>query len=163
MKKILLLASVILVVSLSASAQKSKEGDLVKIKALIETYKTSINKADTTIGKKVFLTTNEVNFIHPRGHEKGWEGIKKGIYGMFGSRFSKRDLKSSDEIITFISPDVAVLEFYWVFDATFSGEKPMPMQSKGRETQVLKKAKDTWKIAHVHYSNMPVTGDRQGF
>lgn len=147
--------------SFSVFSQKAKN-DEQKIKTLLETYKNSINQADTTLGKKIFVTTPELTFIHPRGHEKGWEGIKKGIYGMFGSMFSKRDLKSNDENII-IYRDMAILEFYWVFDATFAGEKPAPLQTKGRETQVLKKIKGEWKIVHIHYSSMPVTGEGQGF
>ncbi len=56
---------------------------------------------------------------------------------MFGNRFTKRDLKSHTESIG-IYGDMAILEFYWVFDATFSGPDPDQMQSKVRESQVLK-------------------------
>jgi len=28
---------------------------------------------------------------------------------------------------------IAVVEFYWVFDATFGGEDPQTVQTKGRE------------------------------
>ena len=38
---------------------------------------------------------------------------------MFGSRFTKRELKTYDETITLYG-DSAVVEFYWVFDATFN-------------------------------------------
>ena len=50
-----------------------------------------------------------------------------------------------------------------MFDATFTGENPIPMQTKGRETQVLKKIGNEWSIVHVHYSGMPVTGESEGF
>lgn len=139
-----------------------EDAERAAIKKVLDDYMTSINEADTTLGKKVFLTSEKVNFIHPRKHEMGWENIKSGIYGMFGSRFTKRDLKSTEEIITFFD-DVAILEFYWVFDAIFNDEDATPLQTKGRETQVLKKYGDDWKIIHVHYSSMPVTGEREGF
>lgn len=132
------------------------------IKRVLDDYMISINEADTVLGSKVFHTSEQVNFIHPRKHEMGWENIKTGIYGMFGSRFTKRDLKSTQEIINFFD-DVAILEFYWVFDATFNDENGTPLQTKGRETQVLKKFGEDWKIIHVHYSSMPVTGEREGF
>lgn len=132
------------------------------IKQVIENYKTSINQFDTLLASKIWLTTEEVSFIHPRGHEKGWKGIKTGIYEMFGSRFSHRNLKSYDEVIT-LYDDMAVVEFYWVFDAIFSGEDPANMQTRGRETQVIKKFGNDWKIVHVHYSGIPVTGEREGF
>ena len=67
--------------------------------------------------------------------------------------FKTRDLKSSNEIIN-VYNDVAWVEFYWVFDASFTDGKPM--QTKGRETQILKKIDNQWRIVHVHYSGMPV-------
>lgn len=140
----------------------STDGDIAEIKELLENYKTSINLADTTLAKSFWQTDDRVSFIHPKGHEKGWEGVKEGIYEMFGSRFSQRDLKSMKESIT-IYDDMAVLEFYWVFDASFSGENPAPMQSRGRETQVLQKIDNSWRLVHVHYSGMPATGEREGF
>jgi ketosteroid isomerase-like protein len=149
--------------SIQSIGQTSRESDeKIAIKNVLDAYITSINNADTTLGGKVFLTSEKVNFIHPRKHEKGWENIKSGIYGMFGSRFTKRDLKSTEEIITFFD-DVAILEFYWVFNAIFNDENATPIQTKGRETQVLKKIGKDWKIIHVHYSSMPVTGEGEGF
>lgn len=47
---------------------------------------------------------------------------------MFGAMFSQRNLKSNNETIT-IYNDMAILEFYWVFDVTFAGEKPTPLQT----------------------------------
>lgn len=167
MKKLLLnfIVGIILYGAYSTQSfgQTSQESaDRVAIKKVLDEYMISINEADTVLGSKVFLTSEKVNFIHPRKHEKGWGNIKSGIYGMFGSRFTKRDLKSTEEIITFFD-DIAILEFYWVFEAIFNDEKATPLQTRGRETQVLKKYGDAWKIIHVHYSSMPVTGEREGF
>lgn len=71
---------------------------------------------------------------------------------MFGSSFTKRNLKSYDETIRLYG-NMAVLEFYWIFDATFSGGNSEQIQTKGRE----------WRIVHIHYSGMPETGEREGF
>ena len=136
--------------------------DKTAIEQVLEDYKKSINESDTTLARTFWLTDSRVSFIHPRGHEKGWDAIKKDIYDMFGSNFSKRDLKSYDETITLYG-DMAILEFYWIFDAIFAGENPAPMQTKGRETQVLKKIDGQWRIVHIHYSGMPMTGEREGF
>jgi hypothetical protein len=108
------------------------------IEQVLENYKTSINEADTVLASTFWLTTPQASFIHSRGHEIGWEEIKSGIYGMFGSRFSKRQLNTRNETIQLYG-DMAVIVFYWVFDATFDGENPVAIQTKGRETQVLKK------------------------
>lgn len=140
--------------------QAAKVDDRVAIKALIEKYKGSINSADAKLGVTLFSQSNEVSFIHPRGHEHGWSAIEKGIFGMFAETFAKRDLKTSDERIS-VYGDTAWVEFYWVFDATFKDNNPL--QTKGRETQVWKKEGAEWRLIHVHYSGMPVTGPRQGF
>ncbi len=134
--------------------------DKEAVKKVIEDYKISINNADTLLGAKVWADVPEVSFIHPKGHEFGWKGVKDNFYGMFRRVFKTRDLKSKDETIN-IYDNIAWVEFYWVYDATFEDGKAM--QSKGRETQILKKINGNWRIVHVHYSGMPVTGQRQGF
>ena len=164
-RMILILAITVIFTACNTQSRRDDsyvQNDIKAIEQVIENYKTSINRADTTLAATFWLTTPEVSFIHPRGHEKGWEEIKSGIYGMFGSRFSKRDLKSYNETIQLYG-DMAVVEFYWIFDAVFSGENPESMQSKGRETQVLKKIEEEWRIVHVHYSGMPKNGEREGF
>lgn len=158
MKKIII-SVIVVFVSLSCFAQNNTK-DESAIKQLIEDYKVSINKADTLLGAKVWADMPEVSFIHPRGHEKGWNGVKDNFYGMFREMFKTRDLKSSNETIT-IYNDVAWVEFYWVYDATFADGTAM--QSKGRETQILKKINNKWKIVHVHYSGMPKTEEKEGF
>ena len=148
-----------IVVYSSCFAQKESKS-VKEIKQLIEDYKVSINKADTILGAKVWADVPEVTFIHPRGHEKGWKGIKDNFYGMFRTMFKTRDLKSNNEIIN-VYGDVAWIEFYWVFDATFNDGNII--QTKGRETQILKKIGNQWQIVHVHYSGLAMTGEKQGF
>ena len=132
------------------------------IKTLLVQYKKSINEADTALASKIWAHTAEVSFIHPRGHENGWEGVKNNVYGMFKNTFSARDLKSENEIIN-VYGDVAWVEFDRVFDATFAGEKPTPLHTKGIETQILKKIKTEWRIEHIHYSGLPVVEPQKGF
>ena len=156
MKKISLFLIAICFVHLSFGQNEDNDD----IRKLITDYKVSINTADTVLGAKVWADVPEVSFIHPRGHEKGWKGVKDNFYGMFRTMFKTRDLKSYDEKIN-VYKDVAWVEFYWVFDASFADGKAM--QTKGRETQILKKINNKWRIVHVHYSGMPMTGERQGF
>lgn len=162
LSKLMLVISFIISISIGATASNDNQNDSLAIQKVVENYKLSINNADTLLAKSIWLGSPEISFIHPRGHEIGWEGIKKGIYEMFGTRFSARDLKSYNESFT-IYDDMAVVVFYWIFDATYSGENPAQMQSKGRETQIMKKVGNEWRIVHVHYSGMPKTGDREGF
>jgi len=39
----------------------------------------------------------------------------------------------------------------------------VPIATHGRETQVYRKVDGAWRLVHVHYSGMPVTGERLGF
>lgn len=136
--------------------------DVQLVKQVLESYKTSINQADTVLAATFWQTTDQSSFVHPRGHEIGWEAIKSGIYQMFAERFSVRDLKSYNESVL-IYGDLAVVTFYWIFDASFRGGDQASMQTKGRESMILRKLDNDWKIVHIHYSSMPVMGERQGF
>jgi ketosteroid isomerase-like protein len=147
-------------VSSEPASKADPQAEPTKLKELVGKYKESINAADAALGASLFSKSSEVSFIHPRGHERGWDAIQKGIYGMFADNFTKRELKSSDERIN-VYGDTAWVEFYWVFDATLKDNSPL--QTKGRETQIWKREAGQWRIVHVHYSGMPVTAPRQGF
>jgi hypothetical protein len=58
---------------------------------------------------------------------------------------------------------MAVVDFYWIFDATFCGDNPIPVQTRCRETEVMKRFGNDRKIVHVHNSGMPATSERDGF
>ncbi|MCM3186849.1 YybH family protein [Priestia megaterium] len=136
-----------------------------EIKELINKYLKSINEAeDISIAEEIWLNSPEASFIHPRGHENGWEEVKEGFYfGTMRDLLSKRHLELVGDISIQNFGDTAVLEFYWDFNAVFRKDGDA-LNTKGRETQVLYKTKEHgWKIVHVHYSNMPVTGEKSGF
>ena len=142
-------------ISLKASA------DTTQIKEMLVKYAKSIDDADTVLGARLWAKTKEVSFIHPRGHEHGWDEIKNNIYKFFGTYFSKRKLNIQDVRISTYG-DVAWTEFYWIYDATFKNGTT-PIQTKGRESQIWRKINKEWYLVHVHYSGMPVNGARQGF
>jgi ketosteroid isomerase-like protein len=135
--------------------------DTTQIKEMLDKYAESIDNADTLLGAALWAKTKEVSFIHPRGHEHGWENIKNNIYKFFGTYFSKRKLNIYDIRISSYG-DVAWTEFYWIYDATFKNGT-VPIQTKGRESQIWRKINNEWLLVHVHYSGMPVTGAKQGF
>ena len=77
-------------------------------------------------------------------------------------RFQQRKLSiQQDKLHIQIFGATAVVEFYWDFEAKFK-DGPQ-LKTSGRETQVLQKIDGNWRIVHVHYSSLPVTGERQGF
>lgn len=124
------------------------------IENCIRLYVESISNADTEMAGKIFLKSDTISFVHPKGYAKGWDGVKK-IYGMFNDEFSQRALEIYNENIE-IFEDMAVAVFDWGFNATFKdgGHK----QTEGRETQIYSEIDGECKIVHVHYSHMP-TGD----
>jgi len=133
-----------------------------EIRKLVENYAKSVNTLDMDLAGSIWSQSEDVTFIQPRGHQKGWDHIKNHFYLGAMNNFSKRDLKVKNLSIRMLSDNSAWGEFYWEFNATFKKDGK-PLQSKGRETQVWKKEKGSWKIVHVHYSSMPVTGEREGF
>ncbi len=144
-------------VTSSTKIQKEKAA----IHAVLEQYKKSIDDADTVLGAKIWAHTSEVSQIYPEGFDKGWENIKKNYFSMLRDTFSVRSLKSDNETINLLN-DAAWVEFHWVFDATFKTNN-LHVQTQGRETQILKKFKNEWRIEHVHYSGLPVEENMKKF
>jgi ketosteroid isomerase-like protein len=132
------------------------------IRSLIATYAKSVDAADTTLASTVWASTPDVSFIHPRGHERGWTAIKTNFYEQtMGQSFSQRKLSVKEPAIS-IYGETAWAEFYWDFAAKLRKDGS-PLATHGRETQVYRKVNGAWRLVHVHYSGMPVTGERQGF
>jgi hypothetical protein len=123
-------------------------------------YEQSINDADTEMASKLWAHSGEVSFIHPRGTENGWSGIKN-IYNMFVGAFTSRELKGLNEKVSMYG-DVAWLTFDWIFDATLKFDNSK-IQTKGREIRVWRKINNEWLLVHVHYSGLPITGQGRGF
>jgi ketosteroid isomerase-like protein len=126
---------------------------------LIEKYAKSVDAADTTLAAEVWLDSADVSFIHPLGHEHGFEQIKQNVYTrLMGENFSERHLSVHDVSIH-VYGDAARAEFYWDFTAKFKKDGS-PITTHGRETQLYQKIQGRWRLAHVHYSGMPVTEER---
>jgi hypothetical protein len=134
--------------------------DSILFNTLVAKYVQSIDQADTVLASEVWSHTGEISFINPSGNEYGWNGVKN-IYKIFRDYFSTRKLSFFDVKYADYG-NVAWLEFYWIFDATLKMNN-IPVQTKGRETQIWRKVNYEWRLVHVHYSGMPVTGQGQGF
>jgi len=134
---------------------------IVEIHKLIEDYANSVDRLDRELAKSIWSQTEDISFIQPRGHQKGFEEVWKTFYLRAMGAFSKRELRIKDVSIRLLGDNSAWGDFYWDFYATFKDGKKI--HGTGRETQVWKKEQGVWKIVHVHYSNMPVTGEREGF
>jgi len=141
----------------SGSSNASEE-----IKSLIAKYAKSVSDVDTDLASQIWWNSPEASFIHPLGHEHGFEQIKENIYKkLMGGMFSERKLSPHDITVQVLS-DCAVAEFYWDFVAKLRKDAS-PATTHGRETQVYRRMPDGWRLVHVHYSGMAVSGERQGF
>ena len=127
-----------------------------EIRQMIGKYARSVDDADTTLASQVWWDSPEVSFIHPQGHEHGFEQIKQNVYRhLMGETFSERKLSPRD-ISVHVYGDAGWAEFYWDFAAKFRKDGSA-VTTHGRETQVYRKTKDSWRLVHVHYSSMPAT------
>lgn len=144
--------------SLTVQASKADEQ---AIRTLIERYRATVETLDQQAIEGLWVHDAQVTFIHPRGHERGWDGVWQHFYQGTMGLFSERQFNVHD-IHVFQHGSVAYVEFYWDFLATFKtgGE---PLRTQGRENQLLVRTPSGWRISNVHYSGMPVTGERQGF
>jgi ketosteroid isomerase-like protein len=146
----------------SGAPPRETAGEVDAIKRIIAKYAQSVGAADTTLASQIWWDSPEVSFIHPLGHEHGFDQIKQNVYThLMGETFSERKLTPHD-ISVHVYGDVAWAEFYWDFNAKFRKDG-QPITTHGRETQIYRKMQGNWRIIHVHYSGMPTTQPGQGF
>lgn len=153
----------ILVLTACAVAQDKPDGrtdnsrtDENEIRQTIAKYVRSIDQADTTLASQVWLDSPDVSFIHPLGHEHGFDQIKQNVYrNLMGDIFSERDL-STRNISVHVYGDTAWAEFYWDFGAKLRKDGSS-VTTHGRETQIYRRMPEGWRLVHVHYSGMPTT------
>lgn len=135
-----------------------------KPEEVIDAYVRCLEGDDINIplAREIWHTTNDATFIHPRGHERGWPEIERNFFiGTMRDRLSNRKLQVRD-ISIHEHGDFAWAEFNWEFTATFRHDRT-PLHTQGRETQIMRRIGQEWRIVHVHYSGMRVTGEREGF
>lgn len=131
----------------------------------IERYRDSIVHADDAVrAEQVWAMLPETSFIHPRGHEHGWEEIRKNFYGKtMGMTFSKRDLRLVNTPAIHVYGDAAVVEFNWDFTATVRQDSSRK-HTTGRESQVYINMPGLgWRLVQVHYSGPATTAGGKGF
>ena len=138
---------------------KTSLPDSVFFNSLVAQYAQSIDQADTILASKIWAPTAEISFIYPSGTEFGWNGVKN-IYKKFKDNFSTRKLSFYNIKFAYYG-NVSWLTFNWIFDGTMNINNNT-LQTRGMETQIWRKINYEWRLVHVHYSEMPVTGQVQG-
>ena len=150
------------VFALSIFQAHAQNADEQAVRQVIATYAQSIDLADTSIAEQIWSSGPKVSFIHPRGEEHSLQEIEADVYrNLMGTTFSKRKLSPKD-IQVHVYGNTAWSEFQWDFVATVRADGSA-FESQGRETQVYHKENGQWRIVHVHYSGVPVTGKLKGF
>jgi ketosteroid isomerase-like protein len=149
--------------AMPAAAVPGSDGKAVEeISRLIVKYAQAVGAADTKLASEVWADSSDVSFIHPLGHEHGWEAVKTNVFEkLMGETFSERRLKVKD-LHVHVYGDAAWAEFYWDFAAKFRKDGTA-IETHGRETQIYRKMGGRWRLVHVHYSGMPVAPGREGF
>src|SRR5262249_14446344 len=108
------------------------ESDADAIRGLVAKYAKSVDDADTALAAEIWSKSPDVSFIHPRGHERGWDAVKANVYEkLMGATFSERKLTPRDVVVHALG-DAAWAEFYWDFSARFR-ENEQPLKTQGRE------------------------------
>src|SRR5512134_3642710 len=75
------------------TAAPAPSPDEAAIRELISTYAKSVDAADTSLASAIWASTPDVSFIHPRGHERGWNAVKTQFYEQtMGANFADRRL-----------------------------------------------------------------------
>jgi len=134
--------------------QAASAADEAAIRQLITTYARSVDTVDTTLASTIWADSPDVSFIHPKGHQHGWESIKSGVYEQaMGQTFSERRLTVKDVAIH-CHGDSAWAEFYWDFAGKLR-QDGSPVATHGRETQIYWRLNGEWRLVHVHYSGLP--------
>jgi hypothetical protein len=141
------------------------EQDEAGIAKLVEDYFRSVIDLDLDLASSGWLTSPDVSFIHPRGHERGWDEVVRNFYrATMGAHFSERSLKPVGPVnIRQFGPEAAVAEFDWEFVANRADNGEL-LHTTGRESQVFAKLPELgWRLVHVHYSGPAIGGAGQGF
>lgn len=152
-----------LTLAVAAPAQDPDAAAKTEIRHDIDTYMRAVDAADPTLAATVWLTTPNVSFISPVGHERGWDEVADDIYvKLMDQTFSKRQLTAQAEPVVHVYGDAAVAEFDWDFVATLRSNGA-PVHTTGRESQVyIKFPERGWRLVHVHYSGPAVAPPSNG-
>lgn len=125
------------------------------IRQVVENYTRSISTLDPGLASRVWVCSDEARMLSPAGQYDGYQNIYQNFYqGAMASLYSKRELKALELDIRLLSETVAVTLFHWELKAirAETGEEHF---GEGKETQILLKGEDGWRILHVHYSSIP--------
>lgn len=139
---------------------RAESPDEARINTLLAKYRQSVDSLDPALIGEIWSTDLPVSFVHPLGTDEGLDQIKSDIYGKTMGMFAQRDL-TFDTSTIHVHGDSAWVEITWTFHAVWK-DSHEAVTTHGRETQVLVREQNGWRLVHVHYSGPPTTIVRKG-
>jgi ketosteroid isomerase-like protein len=136
--------------------------DKERVLEMVHRYTQSVNEGDIhpELIEELWEHSPEVSNVNIRGHQKGFEDIKRNFYAPIFLVLKDRNLRvvtGEHNPAVYIFDNTAVVEFYWKLNATLK-EGNKAVSAAGRETHVYRKECGVWKLVHLHYSGMAVPG-----
>lgn len=149
-------------ISCSSNNRNHNSNEKERVLDIVYLYTRSINEGDThpEIIDELWEHSPNVSSINIRGHQKGFEEIKKSFYAPIYKVLKDRNLRvvtENHKPAVYIFDNTAIVEFYWRLNATLKDEN-RAVDVSGRETHVMRRTHGKWKLVHLHYSGMPVQG-----
>lgn len=62
------------------SISTTHENEIDDLNRLLDQYARKVGSLDLDLAEQIWSKTHQVSFIHPRGHQVGWEDIKQSFY-----------------------------------------------------------------------------------
>lgn len=127
--------------------------DLQQIEQLVHDYILTIRDGNLARFDQIWDHSAESCLIAPSGQYNGYSSIKQDfLVGVMEQNLSDRDLRTKDLAIH-IFGDFAYTVFYWEIHAIRKADGSAHI-AEGKETQILRRFSDGWKLVHIHYSGL---------
>lgn len=149
MKKLMLLAILLMVSVISVSAQKAKADPAKDIRAVFDTLIDGIKNSDVEKVMSVYEKSDRTLFFNNNGTATiGWETMKANRERLY-SKTSNVTLETTGVRVEVLSPTAAYVSCKWKQTQDYDGK---PESASGRMTLVFKKIGKDWKVVHLHTS-----------
>ena len=144
----------IMICKLQGGDPMSKQNDIQAIAEVVEGYCKAIHTGERADFDAIFCQSEEAALISIGKHFQGAESIYQDfIKNAIHVFYQSIDLIQEDLTVNFVSEDVAVAIFTYHTECIRAKTGEF-YGIKGKETQVIRREGDAWKLFHVHYSKV---------
>jgi len=155
--KLLVYCSFALVVTLSGFSQTPNPKDVAAINQVVRDFTTAWEARDLEKSLSFFVTDEDITAYFPNPYAPlrydGQYSVNKAIgsfFEMIPSRTKMVMTRHSERVQVF--GEVGIQYSYYSLNILMGGA---PITFKGRTTFIMKRQGDSWKIFHLHSSEMP--------